>query len=186
MELFGTIIHIHQEKIVHQKILEKVIAVKALLIRHNELLNLTHRYLSNHMRLIAVPSRRQDIGKFSLIHDLKQMILPNRLTTGRRIGESSDQLSRYHIPLKGRCNFRPIQIIYCQINLRESAQLLNAVFYYLCCNHPFTPLPNLNTVYQTMPSHCNKLIGSFLPLGGEMPNRRQAGFRRGRGMACFG
>ena len=59
MKLFGTAVDIHQEQVVQQEIFYKIILVKALLVSHQQILDLESSHLAHHIDILTVTAHYQ-------------------------------------------------------------------------------------------------------------------------------
>ena len=124
MKLLRPVINIYQKQVVKQQILEEIIPVKSLFVCNNKILQLTHCYLAYHIDIFTGPFCDQDIQKFSLVHDLQQVMNTNHLAVCGRIGKPTDQFRRYIKLRRSRCNRRTHQIVYAQIHLCNGLQFI--------------------------------------------------------------
>ena len=82
MQFFCTVVNIYQKKIVKQKIFDKVILVKPLLVCDKQVLE--RRELSDHIYIVVPSVCEKDVFKLVFVKNLEKLISLNDLTVGRR------------------------------------------------------------------------------------------------------
>ena len=87
MKLLGPAVNINQKKIVQQKVFNKIILIKALLICYQKILNLKSRYFSYCIDIFSRSLCSQDIFKLLFIKYLKVLTPPYFLGICRGFGK---------------------------------------------------------------------------------------------------
>ena len=131
MKLLRAVIYIDKQQIVQQQVLKEIILVKMLLVRDHQILDLAHRYFSDHISIRACPLSDQYIEHITVLKDLQHMIPTHDLAVGRRSDKIPYQFLR-HIPVvKCCCHRNSFHIDHTQINLRDGLELVYACLNYL-------------------------------------------------------
>src|SRR5699024_6742842 len=84
MQFFGTVINIHQKKIIQQKIFDKIIFIKPLFICDKQILNLECRNLSDHIYVVISSVCKKDVLQLMFVKNLEELISLDHLAVGRR------------------------------------------------------------------------------------------------------
>ena len=124
MKLLCPVIDINQKQIVKQQILDKVVLVKALLVCHQEALDLEGSHLADHVYVVRAAARDQDIFQLCIVHNFKKLKTGNHLALGRRILKFKYRLTEILRLLKSRGKHDAFRIHDTHIN---SADHLEAV-----------------------------------------------------------
>ena len=69
MKLLGTIVNIHQKKVVQNQILEEIISVKPFFIGNNQMLNLADCNFTNHVGIITDSFCDKNINQFPFVQN---------------------------------------------------------------------------------------------------------------------
>ncbi len=92
MEFLCAIVDIHQQQIIKQQILEKIIFVKVLLVGDHQILNLAHCHLANHIGIRASTLCDQHIEYLSILQNFEHMDTAHNLAVCGRIYKIPHQL----------------------------------------------------------------------------------------------
>ena len=83
MQFLGAVVDIHQQQIVQQQILDKVVLIKPLFISHQQVLNLKRRQFSNHIYVVAAALGQQNVLQLMFVKHFKKLIAMDDLAVSR-------------------------------------------------------------------------------------------------------
>ncbi len=92
MKLLRAVIYVNKQKIVQQKIFYKVILVKPLLVRNDEILYLENGDLADHISVLAAPLHKKHILQLPVVQHLKKLTARYYLTVRGRHDKRKDRL----------------------------------------------------------------------------------------------
>ena len=116
MQLLRTVVDIHEQQIIKQQILEKIIFVKVFLVSDYQILYLAHCHLANHIGICASTLCNQHIEHFAIFQNFEHVDTAHNLTVSRGVYEIPHQLVRYIPVVEGGCHCNSFHINYTQIN----------------------------------------------------------------------
>ena len=82
MKLLRTAVYVHQEQIVQQQVLDEIVLVEPLLVRHHQILQLKCRHLPHHVSILTRIVGDQNILKLLVIIDFKELATLDLLAVG--------------------------------------------------------------------------------------------------------
>ena len=84
MEFLGTVVDIHQQKIIKKKIFDKAVLIKTLFICNDQILYLERCQLANHISVLVVTMGNQNIFQLIIVAHLKILKTFYKLTVSLR------------------------------------------------------------------------------------------------------
>ena len=94
MKLFRAVIDVDEKQVVEQKIFDKIVLIKALIVGDQQVLHLKRSHLSDHVGVVAASARQQDIFKLRIVVHLEKLVTLKLLAVRRGINK---QHRRVHI-----------------------------------------------------------------------------------------
>ena len=101
MELLRPVVNVHQKEVVQQEILDEIIPVEPLLVGDQEVLELEHRHLADHVDIVPLALYEEDVFQLLLVKNLEKLISLYDLAVRLRIHKRQDGLLILLRPGKG-------------------------------------------------------------------------------------
>ena len=125
MKLLCPVIDIYQKQVVQNQILEEIVPVKPFLISNDQILNLADCNLADHICIIIVAARRQDICHLAIVQHLQKVISADHLAICRRCGKARNNFTG-NLNILSRCShLYAIQVEHINIDLGNCFQFID-------------------------------------------------------------
>ena len=115
MEFFCPVIDIHEQEIIEQKILDKIVLIKSFLICYQKVLNLKTGNFTHHIDIVAVSAGKKKIFQLMFIKYFKKLKSVHNLTVRRRLRKRLGWLGISVRLRKSRREYLSLQIDNAQI-----------------------------------------------------------------------